>query len=198
MTTVLPVGADGLLIEVDDPARWYRELVDARERGDLACVEIVPGARTVLLAGLADPPAARQFLMTANPQPHEGSTQPATVTVEVVWDGEDLDEVARTWGRAPADVLLQTPFTVAFCGFAPGFGYLTGLPAHLQLPRHPTPRPRVPAGSVATAGPYVGIYPRETPGGWWLLGRTRITLFDPDRQPPALLSPGTVVRFVDA
>ena len=86
-------------------------------------------------------------------------------------------------------------YTVAFCGFAPGFAYLTGLPAALRLPRRATPRPRVPAGSVAIAGELSAVYPTASPGGWHLLGRTDVALFDVDRDPPALLTPGTIVRF---
>ena len=87
--------------------------------------------------------------------------------------------------------LTGTRFRVAFCGFAPGFPYLTGLPAELALPRLATPRPRVPAGSVALAGPYAGIYPGASPGGWLLVGRTDLVLFDVAADPPARLGPGT-------
>ncbi|WP_435206085.1 5-oxoprolinase subunit B family protein [Micromonospora sp. bgisy143] len=125
----------------------------------------------------------------------------AEVVVEVVFDGPDLLVVAERWSLDVAGVLRRltgTPFRVAFCGFAPGFPYLTGLPAELALPRLPTPRPRVPAGSVALAGPYAGIYPSASPGGWLLVGRTELPLFDVDSDPPARLSPGTRVRMVAA
>ncbi len=118
----------------------------------------------------------------------------------MTFDGEDLARVADHWrtdGPGVARRLRVTEFQVAFCGFAPGFGYLTGLPAELAVPRLPTPRPRVPAGSVALAGPYAGIYPTASPGGWLLVGRTEVTLFDVTADPPALLSPGTRVRLVD-
>ena len=104
----------------------------------------------------------------------------------------------RTPGRSvPAlvDDLTALVLTVAFSGFAPGFGYLTGLPDDLQVPRRATPRTRVPAGSVGLAGPFAGAYPRSSPGGWQLVGRTDALLFDVDRDPPALLSPGVRVRF---
>jgi KipI family sensor histidine kinase inhibitor len=87
-------------------------------------------------------------------------------------------------------------FCVAFCGFAPGFGYLTGLPARYDVPRRATPRTAVPAGSVALAGPYTGVYPRSSPGGWQLIGTTDAVLWDHARVPAALLAPGTRVRFV--
>ena len=86
-------------------------------------------------------------------------------------------------------------YTVAFCGFMPGFAYMTGLPAALHLPRRATPRERVPVGAVAIAAEYAGVYPRESPGGWHLLGRTDAVLWDDGREPPALLPPGTRVRF---
>jgi hypothetical protein len=125
----------------------------------------------------------------------------AEVLVEVLFDGPDLSVVAERWGVDVPAVrrrLIGTPFRVAFCGFAPGFPYLTGLPAELALPRLPTPRPRVPAGSVALAGPYAGIYPSASPGGWLLVGRTDLPLFDVDSDPPARLGPGTRVRMVAA
>ena len=84
---------------------------------------------------------------------------------------------------------------MAFGGFAPGFGYLTGLPPHLHVPRRSTPRTRVPAGALGLAGPFAGVYPTASPGGWQLVGRTDAVLFDPDRDPPALLRPGVRVRF---
>ncbi|MGC4852288.1 5-oxoprolinase subunit B family protein [Micromonospora sp. DT4] len=121
------------------------------------------------------------------------------VVVPVLFDGPDLSVVADHWGVDVPAVLRRltgTRFRVAFCGFAPGFPYLTGLPAELALPRLPTPRTRVPAGSVALAGPYAGIYPSPSPGGWMLVGRTDLTLFDVDSDPPARLGPGTRVRMV--
>ncbi|MBM0276184.1 5-oxoprolinase subunit B family protein [Micromonospora tarensis] len=125
----------------------------------------------------------------------------ADVVVPVVFDGPDLPAVAEHWGvpePAVADRLTGTSFRVAFCGFAPGFPYLTGLPAELALPRLATPRPRVPAGSVALAGPYAGIYPGASPGGWLLVGRTDLVLFDVAADPPTRLAPGTTVRMVPA
>ena len=96
-----------------------------------------------------------------------------------------------TWSRRSR----RPELTVAFGGFAPGFGYLTGLPTELHVPRRATPRTRVPAGAVGLAGPFAGAYPRASPGGWQLVGRTDAVLFDVDRDPPALLVPGTRVRF---
>jgi KipI family sensor histidine kinase inhibitor len=106
--------------------------------------------------------------------------------------------VGERWHDDPPAVLRGLTFTVAFCGFTPGFAYLVGLPERYQLPRLDSPRPKVPAGSVAVAGPYAGVYPRSSPGGWQLLGQTEVTMFDPTQAEPALLTPGTRVRFTDA
>lgn len=185
-------GWDSLLLEVDDPLGWFRALQAARDAGELECEEIVPAARTVLLRGVSTPPDLQRV------RPLPPAPESDTVTVPVTWDGSDLDAVAVLWGEDPVRRMRSTAFTVAFCGFAPGFGYLSGLPPHCRVSRLDTPRLSVPAGSVAVAGEYAGIYPRSSPGGWRLLGRTDLTLFDLDRDPPALLAPGITVRFVDA
>ncbi len=112
--------------------------------------------------------------------------------------GPDLEAVARAAGLAPERVVelhSGALYQVAFVGFSPGFPYLIGLPRELELPRRATPRPRVAAGSVALAGPFTGIYPSPTPGGWHLIGRTLDLLFDPAASPPAALAPGNRVRF---
>jgi KipI family sensor histidine kinase inhibitor len=196
---VRTVGADALLIEVDDPAAWFAELSRRRTAGEFTAVDIVPGARTVLLDGLTDPDATAELLRgwQAPPIP-AGSAAP--VRIPVVFDGPDLDDVASLWGVAPDEVgrrLVELPLRVAFCGFTPGWAYLAGLPAELAVPRLATPRQRVAAGSVGLADRYAGIYPSPSPGGWRLIGRTEVTLFDPTRTPPALLTPGTEVQFVD-
>jgi KipI family sensor histidine kinase inhibitor len=112
--------------------------------------------------------------------------------------GPDLDAVAEHAGLSRDDVIARhaaAEYTVAMLGFAPGFPYLLGLDRALQVPRRPSPRTRVPAGSVAIGGAQTGIYPRELPGGWHLIGRTPLVLFDPAREPPCLLAPGDRVRF---
>jgi KipI family sensor histidine kinase inhibitor len=193
------VGGDALLLEVDDPAGWFAELWRRRENGDLIATEIVPGARTVLLDGLVDPTAALAAIRSWTPTRDDDETPSALVEIPVEFDGEDLPAVARLWktdAQGVMDRLLNTELTVAFCGFSPGWGYLSGLPEGLAVPRLETPRSRVPAGSVALADSYAGIYPTASPGGWRLVGRTDVTLFNPDRDPPALLTPGTRVRFV--
>ena len=121
------------------------------------------------------------------------------IEVEVRYDGEDLESVATAAGLDVDEVVAlhsAAEYVVAFCGFAPGFGYLRGLDPRLHLPRRATPRTRVPAGSVAVAAEYTAVYPRPSPGGWHLLGSTDRVMFDPDRSPPALFEPGVHVRFV--
>jgi KipI family sensor histidine kinase inhibitor len=119
----------------------------------------------------------------------------------VRYDGDDLADVAVAAGLSVADVIALhsgAEYRVAFCGFMPGFSYLVGLHPRLQLPRRATPRTRVPAGSVAIADAFTGVYPRQSPGGWHLLGYTDLTMWDDRRTPAATLPPGAVVRFVPA
>jgi KipI family sensor histidine kinase inhibitor len=124
---------------------------------------------------------------------------PPTIAIPVVYDGPDLVTVSELTGLSVEDVVAvhsDALYTVGFIGFAPGFAYLIGGDERLHLPRRSEPRTRVPAGSVAVAGPYSGVYPREGPGGWQLIGRTSFELFDPAHDPPAALAPGHRVRFV--
>lgn len=218
---IRPVGAHALLLDCSDADQveaWRAELWRRREGGDLDAVEIIPAARTVLLDGLPDPTHTAALLRTWNLPPSIAATGTAALSagtagadtgtagtgvseVPVRYDGADLPTVAGYWNVAVPTVvrrLIGTEFRVAFCGFAPGFAYLTGLPAGLAVPRLPTPRPRVPAGSVALAGLYAGIYPTASPGGWLLVGHTDLPLFDVHADPPARLTPGTRVRLVPA
>ncbi|MEU3891750.1 allophanate hydrolase subunit 1 [Streptomyces sp. NPDC029041] len=198
---VLPVGEDALLVEVasDDEAQaLHAELLRRRAEGTLSAREIVPAARTVLLDGL-DAPARLAAELTAAELPSAPPRAGAVVEIPLRYNGPDLGDVAAHWGvpeREVARIHAETEFRVAFCGFAPGFGYLTGLPPRYDVPRRATPRTAVPAGSVALAGPYTGVYPRSSPGGWQLIGTTDVVLWDHARVPAALLSPGTRVRFV--
>ncbi|MGW0819030.1 5-oxoprolinase subunit PxpB [Streptomyces viridiviolaceus] len=198
---VLPVGDDALLVEVssgEEAQALHAELVRRRAEGALTVREIVPAARTVLLDGLADPGRLASELTAAEVPPAPPRTGDV-VEIPVRYDGPDLADVAAHWGVTQEEVVrvhAGTEFRVAFCGFAPGFGYLTGLPARYDVPRRATPRTAVPAGSVALAGPYTGVYPRSSPGGWQLIGTTDTVLWDHTRVPAALLSPGTRVRFV--
>ncbi|ELP67472.1 TIGR00370 family protein [Streptomyces turgidiscabies Car8] len=197
----LPVGDDALLIEVSSGDRaqaLHAELLRRRTEGTLSVREIVPAARTVLLDGLADPARLASELTTSDVPPTLPRTEDV-IELPVRYDGPDLADVAALWGvseEAVARIHAGTEFRVAFCGFAPGFGYLTGLPARYDVPRRATPRTSVPAGSVGLAGSYTGVYPRASPGGWQLIGTTDAVLWDHTRVPAALLSPGTRVRFV--
>lgn len=194
-------GVDALLVEVADTATataLYREARARSGSGRLAVRDLVPAARTLLLDGVDDPETLADELPTWQPRQREPGPGRA-VEVPTRYDGADLEEVARLWGMSTDEVVTThtgCDFTVAFCGFSPGFAYCTGLPADLAVPRHDTPRPRVPAGSVGLAGEFTGIYPTASPGGWQLLGTTDLTLWDPDREVPATLPPGTRVRFV--
>ncbi|MBP0461991.1 5-oxoprolinase subunit B family protein [Streptomyces montanisoli] len=196
------VGDHALLVELADgeeTAALHGELLRRRADGSLPQVgEIVPAERTVLLDGVADP--ARLAAELATWRLTAASTEDAaSVDVPVRYDGPDLADVAAMWGVSPGEaarIHAATSFRVAFCGFSPGFGYLTGLGERYAVARRATPRTSVPAGSVAVAGPYTGVYPRPSPGGWQLIGTTDAVLWDTEREPAALLAPGTRVRFV--
>lgn len=199
---ILPVGDDALLVEVaagEEAQALHAELLRRRAAGTLPPVrEIVPAARTVLLAGVADPAGLAAQLSRWDVPPVAPDAR-AVVELPVRYDGPDLADVAALWGVTEAEVARihsGASYLVAFCGFAPGFGYLTGLAERFAVPRRATPRTRVPPGSVALAGPYTGVYPKASPGGWRLIGTTDAVLWDPDRDPVALLAPGTRVRFV--
>jgi KipI family sensor histidine kinase inhibitor len=196
-----PVGEHALLLEVDDADQLralQAHVATLRETPELSCLtDVVPGACTLLLDGLDDPGAAADTVSTWVLPPVPAAAG-GVVELDVVYDGEDLPAVARRWGldvAAAAATHAAVTHTVAFCGFAPGFAYMSGLPGELAVPRRDTPRPRVPAGAVALAGAYTGIYPRPSPGGWQLIGHTDTWLWDVDRDPPALLVPGTRVRI---
>ncbi|WLW56558.1 5-oxoprolinase subunit B family protein [Streptomyces sp. YU58] len=197
----LSVGDGALLVEVasgEEAQALHAELLRRRAEGLLAVREIVPAARTVLLDGLADP-ARLAAELSASGIPDVPPRVGHVVDIPVRYDGPDLADVAAHWGVPEEEVgriHAGTAFHVAFCGFAPGFGYLTGLPPRYDVPRRATPRTAVPAGSVALAGPYTGVYPRSSPGGWQLIGTTDAVLWDHTRVPAALLSPGTRVQFV--
>ncbi len=192
-------GSDAVLVEVDSlgEVSAVRAAVRAADLPDL--VELVPAARTVLISvrpgtGLA--PVRRVLEGVDLSRPAEVVSR--EVRIPVHYDGPDLELVARTAGMSEAEVVALhsgTEYEVAFCGFAPGFGYLVGLPEALRQPRLDSPRTKVPAGSVAIAGEFTAAYPRATPGGWRLIGRTDATLFDARRDVPALLAPGDRVRF---
>lgn len=210
---LLPSGSRGVLLEVEDTAaasRWYQLLRRTQQRGELPGVEdLVPAARTVLLAlHRGTDPSTVSAAVSAlsghtdlNPSSSTGSSETDVLRIRVRYDGPDLDAAARALDvTVPALIERhqEEGWTVAFCGFAPGFGYLTGVRHRWEAPRLESPRAKVPAGAVALAGPYTGVYPRSSPGGWLIIGHTDATLFDVQRTPPALLSPGVQVSFVEA
>jgi KipI family sensor histidine kinase inhibitor len=189
-------GETALLVETEDVLGWYAALTARPLPG---VVDLVPAARTLLVRyeSTVDFGVMVSRLSDVTPiEPAAASGDP--VTIPVRYDGEDLAVVATATGLSEEQVVsvhTGPEYRVAFTGFAPGFGYLTGLDERLRLPRRDTPRTRVPAGAVAVAGEFTGVYPRPSPGGWHLLGSTTVTLWDPARENPALLRPGTAVRF---
>jgi KipI family sensor histidine kinase inhibitor len=169
-----------------------------RRSGLPGLVDIVPAARTVLVVGSPELDPARLAAFEAAPLHAAPVVSLRTHEIPMTPDGQDLDEISSLAGLSPyafVEIFVQLTFTVGFLGFSPGFAYLYGLPKAFHLPRRGTPRVAVPAGSVALAGPYVGIYPAPTPGGWNLLGRTDQRLFDLRADPPSLFAPGDRVRF---
>ncbi len=169
-----------------------------------AVSEVVPGYATVTV--FYDPTVATYEALSATLAPlcidaPAKLETPREHVIPVVYDGPDLAEVARRTGLAPTDVIarhVDRTYTAYVVGFVPGFAYLGELDPSLSLPRRDQPRPRVPAGSVAIAGQQTAVYPLATPGGWHLIGHTRLTLFDATADPPALLAAGDRVRFVSA
>ena len=176
-------------------------LTAKRRRG---LVDAIPGARTLYLAfdhRVIDREAVVRRVRRAADEPAETSSDSRLLRIPVAYGGDngpDLATLARDLGIDPEEVARRhenAEYRVAFLGFSPGFAYLTGLPVELATPRRDSPRPRVAAGSVAIGGPYTAVYPTESPGGWRLIGRSPVGLFDPFASPPALLRPGDRVRF---
>ncbi len=198
-----PVGPDALLIEVRDTesaqslATWIRRhCPDVRD--------VVPAARSVLVDGISDSTTLSSTLRDWGETPSE--TQVATgqspvITIPLRYDGPDLGVVAQSWGLAVADAIAlhgSIEFQAAFCGFSPGFTYLTGLPSELAVPRLATPRTTVPVGAVAVADTWCAVYPSPSPGGWRILGTTDVQVWDQSKSSsPALITPGVRVRFVE-
>jgi KipI family sensor histidine kinase inhibitor len=201
--TVRAYGDEALLLEV--PADRVPETFDAvrallADDERFTARDVVPGACSILLDGFRGVTVEELLRALRRARQRGGGSAARTVEVPTRYDGDDIELVARHWDMTTLEVVAThtgTTFTVAFCGFSPGFAYCTGLPEKLHVPRHRTPRSRVPGGSVALAGGFTGVYPTDSPGGWQLLGRTDLALWDSSEQPPATLAPGTRVRFVD-
>jgi KipI family sensor histidine kinase inhibitor len=197
---VLPYGDAALLVEPDDAADVVA--LGAAVLAEPGVAEVVPAARTLLVRGTGPGALAALPARLATLVPGHDAT-PGVVgeqlELAVRYDGPDLADTAAELGLGTDELVARHAagqYTVAFCGFAPGFAYLRGLDPALHASRLAEPRTRVPAGAVGIAGEFTGIYPRVSPGGWRLLGRTEAPLWDLDRTPPALLVPGTRVRFV--
>jgi KipI family sensor histidine kinase inhibitor len=191
-----PFGHNAVLAEVAGGTQAH-SLAGYARAARVAAEEVVPGATTVLFDGVADGEALAAQL--AGWSPASAPEPGRLVEVPVVYDGADLQDVAERWGTDVDGVVdrhTTTEFVSVFCGFAPGFAYLAGLAREFAVPRLDRPRAKVPAGAVGLAGTWCGVYPTASPGGWRLLGRTETRLWDAGRSDPALLAPGTRVRFV--
>lgn len=198
----LPCGDVAVLFEVASLDAAVVLTAAIRAAGLPGIEDVVPGARTVLV--LVEPgtdlAALRRSVSGLDLGGVAAAGEAHRIEVPVVYDGPDLDDVASLTGLDRAEVVAAhtaTPWRVAFAGFAPGFAYLVGGDPRLRVPRRDEPRTTVPAGSVGLAGEFSGVYPGPSPGGWQLIGRTDATLWNIDRDPPALLQPGTIVRFVE-
>lgn len=197
---ILPSGSTGLLMELnslEEVLERYAALVAA----DLPVTDIVPAGRTILVVADrgADLAALERRLRTIGPAP--GASRAAgLVEIPVSYGGADLPETAASLGVSVEELVRRhqaETWTVAFCGFSPGFGYLSGSTFSWSVPRRRSPRTHVPSRAVALAGEFSAVYPRESPGGWQLIGRARVEVLDLHRDPPGLLRPGMRVRFVE-
>jgi KipI family sensor histidine kinase inhibitor len=199
LMNVRRAGEHAVLVETTDLAAAHRLHAALRADPPDGLLDVVPGERTVLITVTPRTDLQRlrrrlEMMGESESLRHEG----VRIEIPVVYDGADLEEVAEITGLSVREVIerhLSSEFVVAYLGFAPGFGYLSGLDDRLHVPRRPSPRTAVPAGSVAIAGPYGAVYPRSSPGGWRLLGHTGLTLWDLADDPPALLRPGARVCF---
>jgi KipI family sensor histidine kinase inhibitor len=196
---LLDYGSAAVLLECADLDEAIGLLAPVRKHPKI--IEVVPGARTLLLRLRAPLTESDRHHLLALPTAPTAKLVAAPIVIKADYSGPDLDSVARHLDCAVEDVIaLHTGqvWTVGFCGFAPGFGYLRGEHDRLRVPRLDSPRTMVPTGAVGLADQWSGIYPRSGPGGWQLIGRTDATLWDLDHDPPALLQPGSRVRFVAA
>ncbi|MFD1933600.1 MULTISPECIES: 5-oxoprolinase subunit B family protein [Nonomuraea] len=203
MSVIRDAGEHGLLVETGSLAASHRLDALLRAERPAGVEEVVPGPETVLVVARGgDQARLRAHLAALADLASAAGDSPApserVVTIPVVYDGADLASVADEAGMTVSEVIARhtgTELVVGWLGFAPGFAYLTGLDPALRVPRLSTPRTSVAAGSVAIAGPYAAVYPTASPGGWRLLGRTSLRVWDVRADPPSLLPPGTRVRF---
>ena len=198
---ILPVSLRTLLVELADLNETLALFASLQAEPVAGVEEVIPAARTLMIRFEPDIVSAER--LAARLAERDLSRPPerrgALVEVPTLYDGEDLEEVARLTGLGVQEVIARhaaSEFTVAFSGFAPGFGYLVGGDTALHVPRRQSPRTRIPAGSVALAGAFSGVYPQTSPGGWQLIGTTPVPMWDLQRSPPALFQPGDRVRFV--
>ena len=201
---LMPYGDRAVLVDLDgtDEVLAWADALRADPPEGLG--EVVPGGSTVLVVAAegASTATLRAALEALRPARAAATAGPdgGLVEIPVRYDGPDLADVAELTGLSPDEVVAahtgQT-WRVAFGGFAPGFGYLLGEDHRLRVPRRGRSRTAVPAGAVALADDYTGVYPRESPGGWQLIGHTDLTMWDLHRDPPAVLTPGARVRFVE-
>ena len=211
---ILPVGDSALLIEYGsgiDPAvntRVY-SLIDRIEvAGKPAVTELVPTYRSLLVqydplvSGYGEMLSFMGDLVSGTEDSQSSAAEPRIIELPVVYggeDGPDLETVAEHAGLSTQEVIeihSGTGYRVYMIGFAPGFPYLGGLDERIACPRLKTPRISVPAGSVGIAESQTGVYPNASPGGWQIIGRTAVRLFDPEKSSPSLITPGSEVRFV--
>ncbi len=195
-----PAGDRGVLVELDGNPAAHALATLIRERFRDRVCDVVAGHSTVLITwtGAALDPRVVEAVEGFSLDAASPALRGREVTLEVSYDGPDLEAVAQHTGLSPEEVVRRhraAEYRVAFIGFAPGFAYLLGGDPALRVPRRSDPRERVPPGSVALAGEYCAVYPSASPGGWQLIGRTGATMFDPAADRPALLEPGDTVRF---
>jgi KipI family sensor histidine kinase inhibitor len=198
---VLPYGDTALLAEFDSLAEVRAAARALRGTAPRGVVDVVPAARAVLVrVRPAELPlsALERWMRETVAESAPPSPMLTPTTILVRYDGPDLAETADLLGLSVPELIRRhtaAEWESAFVGFSPGFAYLVSDQLDLAVPRLATSRERVPAGSVAVAGAFSGVYPRESPGGWRILGSTDAPLWDEERTPPALLPPGTRVRF---
>jgi inhibitor of KinA len=192
---------DGISPRVNARVRAFCRALEARRVSGV--VELVPTYRCVAVHYRPEEIARRALeteILAAAREAGESALPPARlVEIPVIYDGPDLDFVAAH-ARLSAEEVVRVhsapEYLVHMLGFTPGFPYLGGMDERIAAPRLDKPRLRIPAGSVGIAGAQTGVYPIESPGGWRLIGRTSLKLFDPTREPPFLLDAGDRVRFV--